>query len=95
MRFDSPRRVRSGQPNEYQWAMAPVRRPVDHPAMKRRILAAGLWCYFAWYAVALVGHAISAPVAWEAAPVVGVLVGLAVALRMNMSPRSTRRETAT
>ena len=63
--------------------------------MKRRILAAGLWCYFAWYAVALIGHTISAQVVWEAAPVVGVLVGLTVALRVNMSPRRTHREPAT
>lgn len=75
--------------------MAPVGRRVDHPTMQRRILASGLWCYFAWYAVALIGHAISAPVVWGAAPVVGVLVGLAVALRVSRSPRSKGREPVT
>jgi len=63
--------------------------------MKRRILAAGLWWYFAWYAVALIGHTIGAAALWEAAPFVGLLVGLAASLRANISPRATRHEPAT
>lgn len=63
--------------------------------LKLRILAAALWCYFAWYGVALTGHTIGGPVVWATAPVIGVLVSLAVALRVHISPRSTRDAPAT